>query len=118
MYKIPIDIDILKLQNDVVSQITFGMNYILISFNKGSIQFSGSFLFQFESKIYQRDEVYPVDFDFGLLKLLEKKIKNIFCNKERTSLTIEFEGNLVLFLKSDEMYESFEINIDGRRVIV
>src|SRR5690606_37321205 len=118
MYKIPEEIDITKLKNQILSQITFGLNYILLTFNNSSIQFSGQFFFRFCEQDYEKEEVYPVHSDYGLLNLLEKKIEAIYCNEERSSLTIEFGENSFLVLKSSEMYESFELNIEGKRVIV
>jgi hypothetical protein len=118
MYKLPEEINITKFKHQIVVQISFGLNYILLSLTNYSIQFSGPFLFRYGEKEYERDEVYPVNSDLGLLNLLEKKIEAIYCNSERTSLTIEFGKNSLLSLKSNEMYESFEINIDGKRIIV
>lgn len=118
MYKIPEEVDITKFKNQTLSQLTFGLNYILLTFNNFSIQFSGQFYFRFDGKDYEKEEVYPVYSDYGLLNLLEKKIEAIYCNEERSSLTIEFGENSFLTLKSSEMYESFELNIEGKRVIV
>jgi hypothetical protein len=118
MYKIAEDINLNSLKNLIISQISFGLNYILLSMDDSSIQFSGPFLYKYNGMQFERDEVYPVNSDFGLLNLLEKEIEDIYCNDERTSLTIHFGDDFILCLKSNEMYESFEMNIDGKRVIV
>jgi hypothetical protein len=118
MYRIPERIDINKFKGLSLSQLAFGLNYILLVFDNCSIQFSGQFLFKFDGQEYEREEVYPVNSDFRLLNLLEKKIENIHCNQERTSLTIYFSQDSFLCLKSNEMYESFELNIEGERVII
>jgi hypothetical protein len=118
MYRLSEEIDICILEDQVLSQISFGINYIQLSFNNSSIQFSGPFLFKSGEQKHERDEVFPINSDFGLLFLLEKKIQSVNSNEEKTSLTLKFDENLFLVLKSNEMYECFEINIAGTRVIV
>lgn len=118
MYRIPERVDIDKFKGQTLSQIAFGLNYILLMFDNCSIQFSGQFLFKFEGREFEREEVYPVKSDFMLLNLLEEKIESIYCNQERTTLVIDFTNDSFLSLKSNEMYESFELNINGERVIV
>jgi hypothetical protein len=118
MYKIPESLDINKFKGKTLSQIAFGLNYILLMFDNCSIQFSGQFLFKFEGQEFEREEVYPVNSDFKLLNLLEEKIESIYCNQERTTLIIYFTKDSFLSLKSNEMYESFELNVEGERVIV
>ena len=118
MYSLPKDINLEKIKNETISQIAFGINYVLLVFTKSSIQFSGPFSFKSKGRIETRDEVYPVDFDFGLLQLLEHKITHINCSSERTSIVIVFEDGSELSILSSEMYESYEINMDGERIIV
>jgi len=118
MYKIPNDLEIVKLKNELISQVCFGLNHIILFFSKGSIQISGSFSVCINGVTFSYLEVYPVNNDFGLLHLLEKRIVNVNIKDERTSLRLEFEGGIILNLKSNELYESFEINFDGRRVII
>ena len=118
MYKIAEELDISRLKHQNITQISFGLSYILLTLNNSSIQFSGPFIFKFDGKVYETEEVYPVVSDFGLLNLLEKKIEEIICDDERVSLTLEFSEGSFLLLKSNEMYECFEINIDGKRYIV
>ncbi len=118
MYKIPVDLEIIKFKNERINQITFGLNVIILFIGKNFIQFSGSFLLQVKGETFYHKEVCPVKNDFGLLQLLELKITNIYTNDERDILLLDIEGDIVLKLLSNEMYESFEINIDGRRIIV
>ena len=118
MYKIPKDIDFKNLNQQTLSHITFAPNYVLLNFDNFSIQFSGHFEISNDSQQISKNEVYPVDTDFGLLSLLGSKIDSIDCDTERSSLTIKFPGNYVLYLGSNDLYESFEMNINGKRVIV
>jgi hypothetical protein len=118
MYKIPKEIDVSTLKNEVVSQISFTLDHIFLSLNNSAIQFSGPFIFKFNGIEWKQEDVFPVNSDFGLLNLLGKKVQEIFCNNERTDLNIEFEDNLFLKLESNNSYECFELNIDGKRIIV
>ena len=118
MYTIPEGIDIPAYKNQTLSQISFGLNYILLTFNEFTVQFSGYFFLKIDGQEVESEEVYPVLSDYGLLKLLEKKIENIYCNKDRSSLMIEFGENTSLLLKSNALYESFELHIAGKRIIV
>ncbi len=118
MYKIPESFDILVLKSEVINQIAFGLNCITLFFDKGFIQFFGSFSFGYLGKQFNYDEVYPVKNDFGLLQILEKEIKNVTLANNREELKIEFEGGVTLCLMGNEMYESFIININGNKVRV
>ncbi len=118
MYKIPADLNLLEIKNEKISHITFGRSIIVLSFSKGAIQFSGAYSFYCKGVKKSFDEVYPISTDSGLLLLLEKKITSVYSNVERNNLTLEFDEGIVLELLSDENYESFEITINQRRVIV
>ena len=118
MYKIPENFDISVLKNEVINQIAFGFNFITLFFNKGFIQFTGSFSFGYNEKQSYYDEVSPVRNDFGLLQILEKEITSIKLTNNREELELGFETGLTLCLIGDEMYESFIINIDGNEIRV
>jgi len=118
MYKIPEDFNINSIKNEAISQIAFGLNIITLFFNNGLIQFSGSFSFHYDSLIQVYEEVYPVQGDFGLLHLLEKRIVQVRVSNERNVLTLEFETGAILELISGKEYESFKLNIDGEEIIV
>jgi hypothetical protein len=118
MYKIPENYDFSVLKGEFINQIAFGLNTICIFFNKGFIQFTGSFSFRHLGKQFNYDEVYPVENDFRLLQILEKEITGITLANNREELKIEFEGETMLILIGDEMYESIIININGNEVIV
>ena len=119
MYQIPHDFEITTLRNEVISHIAFGLNVITIFFHKGLlIQFSGPFSIHYEGKTFSFEEVCPVSNDFGLLQLLEKKIIDVSINEARTTLSLTFETEVIVSLLSDEWYESFEIHINERRIII
>jgi hypothetical protein len=118
MYRIPESFNLSDIKDETISQIAFGLNFVTVFFNRGFIQFSGSFVLHVDGKRFDYVEVYPVKNDFGLLKLLEKKIVKVFTNDERNDLTIEFDTGIILQLKSVGQYESYTLNIDGQEVIV
>jgi hypothetical protein len=118
MYKIPEDFDTAILKGTLFNQITFGLNSIILSFNEGFIQFSGGFSFTCAGKSQSYDEVYPVKTDSGLLSILDKKITEVSINNDRNELTIRFENECELCLYGSDLYESFEINIGERRIII
>lgn len=118
MYKIPETFDSSALVNETIFQVAFGLNYVAIYFNKGLIQISGGFSIRYLEKQFTYDEVYPVENDFGLLRILEKKIVRLDISDDREELKIEFEGNTILHLTANEMYESYLIVIDGNEIRV
>jgi hypothetical protein len=118
MYKIPETFDASALENETIFQIAFGLNYVSLYFNKGMIQVSGSFSICYLEKQFTYDEVYPVENDFGLLRILEKKMVRLDISDDREELKIEFEGNTTLYLIANEMYESYLIVVNGNEIRV
>lgn len=118
MYRIPTDVDLNKLLKKRVTQISFGLNYVLISFDEISIQFSGPHEIGFHHTKTQRDEVFPANSDNGILNFLERTVEQVTCNNERTSLTLNFGIDMYLVIASNKQYECFEIFIDGKREII
>jgi|JI10StandDraft_1071094.scaffolds.fasta_scaffold137675_2 hypothetical protein len=119
MYKIPDDFNLTSIKSQTISQIAFGLNYITIFFNKGFIQFSGGFAFELDGHNFNYEEVYPVQNDYGLIKLLlEKQIIDIYTNIEKNNLYMKLDNGNLLLLFGSEQYESFIVNIDGKQIIV
>ena len=118
MYRIPDDFNLINIKNEVIIQIAFGLNFITLFFSKGFIQFSGSFSFYDKGQKYDYEEVYPVQDDYNLLKLLEKKITQVITNEDRNVLILEFEDKIILKLIGSESYESYTLNIDGKEIII
>jgi hypothetical protein len=117
MYKIPENFDVSEIINQVIFQIAFGLNFVSLFFDKGFIQFSGSFSFKSVVGFISYLEVYPIKDDLGLLRLLQKKITNIHINNDRNELRIEFEDKSELCLIGNR-YESFLIHINGTEIRV
>ena len=119
MYTIPLESNIEKLKGNSVVQICYTVNSVSVFFeNIGFIGIEGSFLFTDGNKHVNVDDFFPLKEDWGLLHLLEKKLINIEIDSERTDLTLYFEENKSLTLFGNPQYESYSINIDGRRIIV
>ena len=77
----------------------------------------GAFSILYDNKTYSYQEIYPIDQDYNLLLLLDKKIMNIDISDTRDSLMILFENGMSLTLYSDANYESFEVNFNSKRNI-
>ncbi|OIP01217.1 MAG: hypothetical protein AUJ98_05200 [Bacteroidetes bacterium CG2_30_33_31] len=118
MNKIPEDFKIASLEGELISQIAYGINYISIFFDKGFIQIEGRFKLINRNIHAEYDELYPVNHDFGLLLLLEKKISKVIINKDRDRLALLFNMDLSLEIISDKEYESFRISISGNEYII
>lgn len=118
MYKIPLEFNISSLDGERITQIAFGLNYITFVFNKGFIQFSGSFSINFGNQELEYNDVYPIKNDFGLLQLLEKSIIKVLVNDLRNILTLQFEGGAILNLIGDDYYESYRIKIMEQEIII
>jgi len=116
MYKIPKDFDIYSIKEKTISQIGFGSNFITFFFDGGYIQISGNFEYSYLGNSFMYTEIYPISSDLGLLRLLDKRIINVSYTED--SLILTFDNNDVLTFKGDDMYESYSICLDGRRVIV
>ena len=119
MYSIPDDFKIESLKDASVSQLSFSVNTITISFeNSDFINIQGSFSISFDQEKFEYAEIFPVKEDLGFLRLLGKKVTNVELNLKRDTLKLEFEGNIILELVGTEMYESFTIGIQGKEALV
>ena len=118
MFKIPNDFKVELLENEVIHQIAFGVNFISIFFNIGYIQIVGRFQFNDGYTVKEYIDLYPIHKDFGLLILLEKTIKKISVNSARDEIIIFFEKNILLKLKGEKDFESFRIEINGIEIVV
>jgi hypothetical protein len=119
MYTIPDNFEIEKLIGTTVTQISFSINSVFISFDGiSSINIQGSFSLQLSDKIFEYAEIYPVKNDMGLLALLGKQVLSLELNDKRDALKLNLEGVIVLHLIGHEMYESFSVKIQDEEIIV
>lgn len=119
MYFIPKNYNLNTLAESVVIQICFTANTITLFFEKvGRIDISGSFAFLHKGERFYYEEIFPIQSDYGFLKLLEKKVTRVSVNEKRDVLTLEFEDNTTLELVGNETYETYTLNINGEEVIV
>ncbi|MDR1182228.1 MAG: hypothetical protein LBL13_09670 [Bacteroidales bacterium] len=116
MYPIPKDINLQIFKGAIVQQVCFTINTIILLFeNKGYIQIEAAFVIKRQNE-FKQYEVYPVYYDKDVLKLLEKKVLDIY--PKNNNLVIEFEDNYLIELINDGQYESFIINIDGKTTVI
>lgn len=119
MHKIPEDLDLNIIKGKTVNQVVFGLNAISILFSpKLFIQWSGGFSISILGKKNEFESVFPVQNDFGLLKLLEKEVVSVSISQNRDMLSITFNDNINLELISDIYYESFTVYINDKEIII
>lgn len=119
MYTIPTKFDLNIFKDIKVIQICFTINTFSLFFEKiGFISIEGDFSFLCDGKKNIYKEIHPITSDLRILKILEKKVSKIYVNSKRNHLTLEFEGNMILELLGNEMYESYVLNINGEKIIV
>jgi len=118
MYSIPENFDPEKLTSRVIEQISFTLNSVCLSIGRGDfICINNSFYLE-ERGINIFHEIFPVETDFGLLNLLEKKILRIEVSQNRKELLIFIENDSVLKLCNDDNYESYSIRLDNEDIIL
>ena len=117
MYEIPKEFDSQALIGKPIVQICYTINSVCLYWDGGYIQIMGAFSILYDNKTYSYQEIYPLDQDYNLLLLLDKKIMNIDISDTRDSLMILFENGMSLTLYSDANYESFEVNFNSKRNI-
>jgi|GEM_PF-2517737 len=119
MYTLSKEFDFTRLQGAVVQQICFSKNNISLLLEKiGYITIEGRFTLSDDRGNKFDFEVYPVDKDFGLLKLIEQKIEKVATNEMRTDIIFTFDDGHVLVLIGDENYESYSIRVDNDEIRV
>jgi hypothetical protein len=119
MYSIPNEFKIENLKDALISQISFSLNTITIFFeNSDFINIQGNFAISLDNQRIEYVEIFPIKADFGLLRLLGKKVINIELNLKRDALKLKIEEDIILELIGNEMYESFTISIQGQEALV
>lgn len=117
MYTIPENFNVNILKDKIINQICYAISQISLSWDEGCIRIMGPFSLTYRDDIHFFKEVYPVENDYQLLNLLEKKIIQIDIKDTRDALILHFENEFILTLYSDIKYESFEIDDNGSRLI-
>ena len=119
MYKIPIDFNFSKLNNQMVQTICYASNTIVIQLsNHDFIQPMGPFSVVLDGVTTEYTELYPLSTDCGLLSILDKEITKITPLYDISRLIIEFSNGLSLILDSDEYYESYWIKIGDNELLI
>ena len=119
MYNIPENFDLRPLKGSCVQQICFSMNNVIFFFeNIGFVQIDGEFIYESIKGTYNF-KGYPIVAEHGIiLNLLQKTVVSIETNKNRNNLTIGFDNKENMIIHGDENYESYVININGKKLIV
>lgn len=119
MYTLPLNFDLNSFKNVPIIQISFSINSINVFFDNGNfISINYSFAFTLKERRIFFEELYPINDDFNLLNLLEKRAINILIDDKRKCLTLHFEDNLILELIGDDNYESYILNVNKKEIII
>ncbi|MFA6572077.1 MAG: hypothetical protein WCT77_12665 [Bacteroidota bacterium] len=123
MYKIPIELDLKIFLNTNIGQICNTVSTITFFFERNSeetgrvhigfINISGRFILEYKRKKNKYD-TFPLINCGLLLNLLEAIVIDIYTDSSRSELTIVFENGYKLTLINNEMYESYELSINGQ----
>jgi hypothetical protein len=118
MYKISDNFNFKIFNNLKVQQVCYSFNAITIFFQKDLfINLTGSFKLVTDEN-EQIVEICPVESDFGLIKLIEKKILLVKTDSDRSDLIFFFENNVILTIIGDVYYESCSVHIGQKRIII
>ncbi len=116
MYKIPTDFEFDSITGKTIDQIAFGSNVIVLYFNGGYVQTSGSFELTIAEKTTEFEEIFPLTNDLGLLRLLDNEISEVLYASD--NFILKFCNGSKLVLKGMEAYETYSICIGERTVVV
>lgn len=118
MYSIPIDFNLSQLNGATVQQVCFAANVVSIMLDSSRyISFEGEFILTEQDGKANKFEVYPIENDFGLLKLLEQKIIEISVDKS-DNLFLLFENQVSLSILASKDYEAYTIKTDDNLIRV
>lgn len=120
MYEIPNNLDLTKLYLQTVNAITFTSNTINILFENfhNHIQTYGDFSLVLKNEIFECDEIFPIKSDYGFIHLIGKKLINTEVKQDNCMLSLLFEEEIVLNLRSSPSYESFIIHLGDEEIII
>ena len=94
MYKIPLDFDVNKIKNTILTQICYCPNCIFLYFdNVGIINIWGNLKVSFDKNESFYNEIFPIKNDFGMLSFLECKVFDISIGANREALKLVFDNN-------------------------
>jgi hypothetical protein len=110
MYSIPKNFNLSQLNKALVQQVCFAANVIsLMLENSRYISFEGEFILTDANGNANKFKVYPVENDFGILKLIEQEIIEITVSEPENDLHILFENKMSLIIIASKYYESYTI---------
>ena len=118
MYTIPAGFNLTQFHGAIVEQICFALNNICLMLNNCRyISFEGDFHFYEETQNHPGImSVYPVNKDFGLLKLLEQKIEILEVEQVSSNLLVVFENKMKLKLIASINYESYSLKSEDQLI--
>ena len=119
MYKIPIDYSFEKLIKSKLTQICFTQSTITLNFGvNGFINIWGNFSIFIENSFYSYKELYPIMNDFKLFTFLEHEVVDVLIDDKREIVSLIFDNFGDIKLIGNQFYESYQINIDSKEILI
>lgn len=118
MYKFTSDFDYSLFVGQSIDEISFTKGTVLLIFQTIKLQLSGSFGLKINNQQTDFDEIFPIESDFQLLKILDKKIVSYSVSNDLDKLELIFSDNIILTLNNNPKYECFDIYHNSNRYII
>lgn len=119
MLPIPEDMDLSSLRERKVTDVCYNTNGVTVHFEREAyIVINGYFAFRHGKQRHEYYKIAPVDTDYGLLKLLDAEVQEVFMGNNRDTVTIEFDGGLRLELMGHKIEDSYTIHISDKEAVV
>lgn len=119
MYSIPEEFDIMVWNDATLEKVSFGANTIVFHFDRApGVQTDGPLGLSTETRQFYYDEIFPVQDDMGLLRLLGQKVTLVSTDEERKNLSLEFENGYTLELLNNPEYESYFIQTEEGQLVM
>ena len=118
MYKIPKEANLDGMRGAKVLGVTYATKAIDVHFDEeGLIHIEGPFCYSIGSDIYDCAKISPVK-EYGLLGLIEKKVREIKVGNSLEDITITFADSSKLTLFGDKDKESYSIQYGKIDILV
>lgn len=123
MYKLDATFDHISLLDSIVVSVSYFVSEIRILFSNNSkykeIVIFGSLCIEIKGEKRHFNEIYPINEDYGLLNIIDRKVTEVKINDSRTELSIFFGEHIVISIENDDFFETLHIRDgDGKTLIM
>lgn len=119
MLPIPHDIDLSSLRERKVTSVKYSTTAVTLIFEHFAyITINGYFALRCGKQRHEYYQLSPEPQDYGLLKLLDKEVTEVYLNAGRDGMAIEFSGGYRLELMGHKIEDMYTIHIKDREAVV